>query len=125
MELPMEPRLIEANPYDEYTRGQVAVMRGPLVYCLESPDLPTGVRVDEVRIPATVRFHARRDAALLGGVTLLEGEARRLRRGDWNGILYRSFEPTKPERIPVRLIPYYAWANRGISHMTVWMPLGD
>lgn len=125
LDLPMEPRLVEANPYDEYTRGQIAVMRGPLVYCLESPDLPSGVRVDEVRIPPAIRFTPRRDPTLLGGVTLLEGEARRLARGDWNGILYRSFQPTKPERITVRLIPYYAWANRGLSHMTVWMPLGD
>jgi hypothetical protein len=100
-------------------------MRGPLVYCLESPDLPSGVRVDEIRISSAVRFRSRRDPALLGGVTVLEGEALRLPRGDWNGILYRSFQPTKPERIPVRLIPYSAWANRGISHMTVWMPLGD
>jgi len=29
------------------------------------------------------------------------------------------------DNLPVRLIPYYAWANRGISHMTVWMPLAD
>ena len=25
------------------------------------------------------------------------------------------------EPIPIRLVPYYAWANRGIGEMTVWL----
>jgi DUF1680 family protein len=125
LDLPMAPRLVESNPYDEYTRGQVAVMRGPLVYCLESPDVPPGVRVDGVRIPAAVQFRAREGVAPLAGVTLLEGEATYRPPGEWKGILYRSFQPRERQKVAIRLIPYYAWANRGLSHMTVWMPLGD
>ncbi len=34
--LPMEPQLVEAHPLVEETRNQIAVKRGPLVYCLES-----------------------------------------------------------------------------------------
>lgn len=120
--LPMEPRLVEAHPRVEQLRGQVAVMRGPILYCLESPDLPEGVRVSEVRIPEDVRWSARYRADLLGGVTVLEGEAIRVREGDWGGRLYRPLQH-RTERLHVRLIPYYAWANRGVSEMTVWMPL--
>jgi len=121
--LPMEVRLIEAHPRVEELRGQVAVMRGPLVYCLESPDLPEAVDVAEVRLPRATKLTPRYDPDLLGGVTILEGEARRVPRGDWSGKLYRTVSRTRPEKLPIRLIPYYAWANRGISKMTVWMPV--
>ena len=45
LQLPMPAQLIEANPLVEETRNQVAIKRGPIVYCLESPDLPEDVRV--------------------------------------------------------------------------------
>ena len=44
LDLPMPARLMEANPLVEEDLNQVAVQRGPVVYCLESPDLPPGVR---------------------------------------------------------------------------------
>ena len=53
LDLPMPARLIEANPLVEETRNQVAIERGPIVYCLESPDLPKGVRVRTWRFPPT------------------------------------------------------------------------
>lgn len=123
LDLPMPARLVEANPYNESMRGQVAVMRGPVVYCLESPDLPAGVRVDEIVLPASVRLEARQRSELIEGAVTLEGTARRHPPGDWTGLLYRTLRPGGSEDITVRLIPYYAWANRGVSQMTVWIPL--
>jgi len=29
----------------------------------------------------------------------------------------------KAEPISLRLIPYYAWCNRGMSEMSVWLPV--
>ncbi|NOZ22098.1 MAG: glycoside hydrolase family 127 protein [Planctomycetes bacterium] len=121
--LPMAVRLVEGHPKIEETRGQVAVLRGPLVYCLESPDLPDGVNVPEVYIPRDMQFTPRHDPDLLDGVTVLEGTAKRIKQGDWDGKLYRRLEDTPMEDVPIRLIPYYAWCNRGISEMTIWMPL--
>lgn len=123
LRLPMDARLVQANPYVESARNQVAVMRGPLVYALESPDLPAGIRVSEIALPAGIRFIPRHDKSLLGGVTVLEGEARRIPEGDWTGILYRTLRAPQIQPVRVRLIPAYAWANRGMSHMTVWMPV--
>jgi len=123
LRLPMDPRLVQANPYVESARNQVAVMRGPLVYALESPDLPAGVRVSEIALPAGIRLAPRFDRGLLGGVTVLEGEARRIPEGDWTAILYRTLRAPQIQPVNIRLIPYYAWANRGMSHMTVWMPV--
>jgi hypothetical protein len=121
--LAMEPRLVAANPYAETTRNQVAVARGPVVYALESPDLPAGVRVDEVVLPASIRLTPRHDTKLLGGVTVLEGQAVRVAQPDWTGALYLTLRAPVREAVPLRLIPYYAWSNRGVSHMTVWMPV--
>ncbi len=124
LNLPMQPRLMESNPLLEETREQVAVMRGPLVYCLESPDLPAGVRVSEIGLPPNIQLKSRWEGGLLGGVTVLEGEAWLNREGAWSDLLYRPFRYRQGGTVNVRLIPYYAWANRGISHMTVWIPLG-
>jgi DUF1680 family protein len=53
---------------------------------------------------------------------LLEGYAELRKNSDWNGRLYSEFDMTKSEQIKIRLIPYYAWGNRGEGEMTVWMP---
>ena len=125
LQLAMQPRLVEANPFVEEARNQVAVMRGPLVYCLESPDLPAGVRITEVALPSRIELKPRFDAKLLGGVAVLEGQAVRRAAANWGDALYRTLRPAPKQPIEIKLIPYYAWANRGISHMTVWMPLAD
>ncbi len=122
--LPMPVRLVQAHPLVEETRNQVAVQRGPVVYCLESVDLANGIRVSEVEIPRTMALGPRFDAGLLGGLSVLEGRAVARREADWNGELYRELPITAPDAIDLRLIPYFAWGNRGRSEMTVWMPLG-
>lgn len=65
----------------------------------------------------------RRGEALLDNVVVLEGEASVVQESAWDGQLYRELEVAKPERRPVRLIPYFAWANRGTAEMIVWLPL--
>jgi uncharacterized protein len=115
--------LLESHPLVEETRNQVCVKRGPLVYCLESPDLPSGVRVADVVLPRDAQLTPRFDDKLLGGVTVLEGEAQARPTGDWTNRLYRPVAATAKEKpVAVRLIPYYAWANRDNSEMTVWTP---
>jgi DUF1680 family protein len=122
--LPMNARLVEAHPLVEEARNQVAVMRGPLVYCLESPDLPKGTTVMAVAPPRAVKFTPRFEKTLLGGVTVLEGRAEVAGEEPWGNELYREFKPAPPRTIDIKLIPYFAWGNRGPSEMTVWMPLG-
>lgn len=122
LDLPMPARLIEANPLVEENRNQVAVQRGPIVYCLESPDLPPGVGVEDVAIPADAKLTPRFDPDLLGGVTVIETEALAAPVGDWEGKLYRPVDQPEARKIPVRFIPYFAWSNRGQSEMSVWIP---
>jgi DUF1680 family protein len=88
------------------------------------PDLPRGVGVQAVALPRDVKLVPRFDRDLLGGVAVLEGKADASAEPAWGGALYREFKPAAPRVIDVKLIPYYAWGNRGRSEMTVWMPLG-
>jgi hypothetical protein len=123
LNLPMAPRLLVAHPKLEQARAQVAVMRGPIVYCLESPDLREGVRVWGVRIPRDIELTARFDPDLLGGVVVLEGSAMLAEEPPAGGPLYRELDAAPLRSQSIRLIPYYAWANRGNPEMSVWLPL--
>ena len=105
----------------EEVRNQVAVRRGPIVYCLESTDLPADVDVLDVIVPVKNDLQPRYDADLLGGVTVLEGTVPAAASMQWHGRLYRHLTSAVTRDIPVRLIPYYTWCNRGKCEMTVWM----
>jgi DUF1680 family protein len=121
LELPMPARLMEANPLVEENVGQVAVQRGPVVYCLESADLPGGRSVMDVMAPDTMDLVARYDGRLLGGVVVIEGRAFLRAAEAWDGRLYQEARPEGLKPAPVRFVPYYAWGNRGKGEMTVWM----
>ncbi len=123
LDLPLPVRVMEANPLVEETLNQVAFQRGPVVYCLESPDLPPGVKISDVLIPAGIKLSARYDRRLLGGVVALEGSALVRVDENWNGRLYRELQPEPLKSIPVKFIPYALWQNRGPSEMSVWLPL--
>jgi hypothetical protein len=148
LNLPMPVRLSEAHPNINSNRNRIAVMRGPVLYCVELPISEEGKKVwdNGIYFPENIDFKPRFDKQLLGGVVVLEanaltsaGKERFLRevvanaepvRDDrsWEGVLYRPFhgrkltEPTTG-MIPLTLIPYYAWANRGEAFMQVWTPL--
>lgn len=75
-------------------------------------------------IPRDIELSSRFDARLLDGVCVLEGRAASVPHRDWSGELYRDLSTPESRSIRLRLIPYYAWGNRGPSEMTVWLPLG-
>lgn len=108
----MQPRLIEANPLVTFDSGRVAIMRGPVVYCLEGVD--NGPNLRDIRIDKNGEFTEKIDTDL--GVLALESKA--YRRKPTKAL----YAPMSNERIEItaKLIPYYAFANRGESEMTVW-----
>jgi uncharacterized protein len=123
LQLPMPAVLMEANPLVEETRNQVAVKRGPVVYCLESKDLPKDKTITDFAIPVTSRFQPNMVRIDGSDVMMLEGEAKLIENGNWQQTLYKEVSTRTPETIQVRLVPYYAWGNRGHSEMTVWLPV--
>lgn len=58
-----------------------------------------------------------------GGVMTLQVMADARQAPAWPDTLYRELLPVVMQSRPVQLIPYYAWANRGVSQMMVWLPL--
>lgn len=114
--------LIEANPVVEQTRNQVAVMRGPLVYCLESADLPDGIDIGDVLLPVNAKWEATHKPDLLGGVTVLETDGIALPGTAATPSLYRPARSSGARPFRLRLVPYYAWCNRGPGDMSVWLP---
>ena len=112
LDLPMPIRRVLANEQIEYDRGRVAIERGPLVYCIEGADHDGTVR--EMWLADNVALAPEHKTDLLGGVTVLMGEA---------SAVYRSEDGTVRSRSkPITLIPYYAWCHRGANEMMVWIP---
>ena len=110
--LGMPARRVLAHEKVLADRGKVALERGPLVYCLEGPDAPDG-HVLNLVLPDNAPLQSRFESNLLGGVEILHGSALATRRGA-KGLI------TVERGRVVRAIPYYAWAHRGRSEMTVW-----
>ena len=123
LKLEMKTKLIEANPLVEETRNQVAVKRGPVVYCLESVDIPQEVNIFDISLPANIELSLVSDTIDNSQVMFLEGKALASGHQSWNNQLYREIRHDKPDSLHIRLVPYYAWGNRGHSEMTVWLPL--
>lgn len=123
LHLPMPVRMLEANPLVEEARNQTAIQRGPLVYCLESKDLPDGATVSNVMISKSTEWKPQFDAKLLGGVVALDGTASVAAEPKWEGQLYRELPQQTANSVKIKLIPYFAWDNRGKSEMSVWLPL--
>lgn len=96
--------------------------RGRFDVCWESSALD-GVRIDDVIIPAGMKF--RPETIVMGGCEMssLVGESDCLFGTVRGGSLYGEMD-TALRKVSVRLIPYFAFGNCGHSEMTVWMPLG-
>ncbi|MEM2198888.1 MAG: glycoside hydrolase family 127 protein [Nitrososphaerota archaeon] len=122
---PMSVKMKASHPYLRNNIGQVALTRGPLVYCVESVDNTVDPRMVALEGRTISKEVFRR--GLLGGVTVLSFNARLIDSAGWREKLYRSLDAPMlaRRRAVVKAIPYYAWANRGGSVMTVWLPLID
>ena len=120
--MPMEAVLMESHPLVEESRNQVAVKRGPLVYCLESIDIEGGKRIDDVLIPTDIKFTPKKITIEGSPIVALEGTANLASNASWEGTLYRPVGQAN-QKVNIRLIPYYAWGNRGKAEMTVWIPV--
>lgn len=122
LNLAMTVKLMESNPLVEETRNQTVVKRGPLVYCLESMDVEGGQSIDNVLIPANIQLTPNKITIDGSPIVALDGEAQLINEGSWKGTLYKQVSDSS-KKVKIRLIPYYAWGNRGKADMTVWMPL--
>lgn len=124
LSLDMRPRLVEANPLVEEAKNQVAVMRGPIVYCLEGQDIQGDCRISDIALPADIQLKEVPMTIEGHSFTALEGDAVVTNDKTWdNQTLYRELSKPASRKVRIRLIPYYAWDNRGIQDMSLWLNL--
>ena len=121
LDLPMKIHLMEGHPRIEEIRNQVAVKRGPIIYCIESPDLPGDCSILEVGLPGNAKMDASYRPDFLGGVSVIETNI--CIRKDKNEDLYRKVEKAEWQSLDTILVPYFAWSNRARAEMTVFMPI--
>ena len=117
MAMPVE--LVRANPRIYEDAGKVAVMRGPLVYCLEEADNTRNLHL--IRVGDAPNFRAEKKPERLGGIVELTSDGVRETDESWGETLYSADNsiPTRPAKLT--WIPYYAWANRTPGEMRVWV----
>jgi uncharacterized protein len=126
MEMPVQ--VLEANPQVADDAGRVAVQRGPLVYCMEELDQPTGVTMSDLAVDlgqkAQAQFQSEMKRDLLGGVVVLRHTGVAYDRAASRNALYSRYSGRQvPSRqVPLTFIPYYAWSNRQETSMQVWTP---
>ncbi|MBS7564915.1 glycoside hydrolase family 127 protein [Mucilaginibacter sp. Bleaf8] len=123
LNLPMPVKLMEANPLVEEIRNQVAVKRGPVVYCIESADLPQNQKIFNIAIPAQANFTTESIRIENTEIMSLTAKADVNNKTNWNNTLYREVSNADKKQVNIRLIPYFAWGNRGHVDMETWLPL--
>lgn len=130
LDFDMTTYLLKANPAVGEDRGRVAFQRGPVVFCMEQLDqLEEAVAVEKNGLVGyTTRLEgatsAQFDPKLLDGVLVLEHPGRFARSSKETSLYFPATEDEKVAEtaVTLRLIPYYAWANRAPSAMQVWIP---
>ena len=110
--LDMSPRLVAANEKVAEDRGKLAVERGPLVYCAEWPDNKE-VDLFSVLLPAKTQLTVV-DEKAPGGARMITAGAQK--------VSYDTDGHLQTDDFMLKLVPYYAWANRGQGKMMVWLP---
>ncbi|PZF55497.1 glycoside hydrolase family 127 protein [Curtobacterium sp. MCBD17_034] len=126
----MSVHLYEADARIDASRGQVAIERGPLVFAVEQAD-QDGFRVDDVLVDVDAAIDAEYRADLLDGITVLHLQGQAPAEHAEAAWPYRRIgggatavaEPAPAlQAVTITAIPYYAWANRGVDAMRVWLP---
>lgn len=123
---PMAPRLVVSHPRVATNAGQVALARGPLVYCVEAIDHP-GIDVSAIEVDRHSPWEAHVAEGLPTDILALRGHG--TVRSDHvagpDAPLYRAIHGDAPRggSTVVTAVPYFAWANREAGAMTTWVPL--
>jgi hypothetical protein len=107
LSLGMPPRVTRAHPRVDAVRGCVALERGPLVYCVETADIPAGIELEDVRVDADVRPAETTRDDLPGSPVGLSVAAR----------------TAAGAQIGIGAIPYFSWAHRPVEAMRIWIPV--
>lgn len=113
LNLPMPVRRVLSDDQVKDNTGLVALQRGPIVYCIEATD-HGDQRTNAVVLGDDVPLKSERREDLLGGLVVVTGEAAIASESAWG-------EPVALRPQKLLAIPYFAWANRKIGYMDIWL----
>ncbi len=121
LSLDMPVERILPHPQIRHDAGNIALQRGPVVYCFEEVD--NGDNLANVIIPPDARINTTFEPDLFSGVTVINVEGQRAEAAGWKGGLYqpRSVQQLKRTPAALKAIPYCFWANRQPGEMRVWI----
>lgn len=112
-------KFVYANPLVRADSGKVALMKGPLVYCLEEVDNKDNLSA--IFVDTSVSPEERYDKELFGGTTIAMLQGKKIINDNWNeDELYGTQKPIY-EDITIKAVPYCYWCNRKPGEMIVWM----
>lgn len=111
-------RFVRANPNVRADCGKAAVMKGPLVYCLEEAD--NGKNLSALYV-STDQVIQEQETSLFGGVTELILKGKRMSQAAWDESELYGEHPVILSDVSLKAIPYAYWNNRGAGEMTVWV----
>lgn len=114
LELPLDTRRVKADNRIKADNGKTALMRGPLVYCVEWPETENK-HVLNLVLPNPSKLETEFKPEILGGITTVSGYGKSLKKTA-DGKIEESTSK-------ITAIPYFAWANRGPGEMAVWLPI--
>ncbi|WP_458457310.1 glycoside hydrolase family 127 protein [Pseudobutyrivibrio sp.] len=119
-EFDMKARFIRSNPKVRADVGKLAIMKGPLVYCLEEID--NGENLACTFVSSKTKLEEEFDNSILGGTTRICFDGYRLKEEGWDSsTLYGELE-NKFEEVRLTAVPYCYWGNRKKNEeMLVWM----
>ncbi len=118
LSLELAVEMVRADLRVNACHGKAALMRGPLVYALESVD--NGPGVTRIILPPDPEFVIG-EATGLSGVPAITGKAWR-ELPSTGGLYRRNTPPPEQESFVFTAIPYALWQNRGPAELTVWIP---
>jgi DUF1680 family protein len=125
----MTTRMLKANPAVTEDRGRVAFQRGPIVFCMEHLDQPehgVGMNLAGYTVLPEGATTEQFEPQLLNGVMVLTHPATISKTATDVPLYFPASTPKAPASpTTVKLIPYYAWANRESASMQVWIPYKD
>lgn len=110
---------IVSNPHVVGNNGQVALQRGPFIYCIEDTDFKSSVL--NIALKRDAELTSRFEPDLLGGMIVIDGTGLDTTGSDTEGGLYLDDAGQQTEPAKFRAIPYFAWDNRSPGAMRVWI----
>lgn len=119
LDIPLEPRVMRANPNVREDIGKVAVVRGPVVYCLEETD--NGSNLPALYLDTDEPLRTSYEERLFGGATVIYADGGRLVTDGWREDELYAQKETAYQPQKLTFVPYAFWGNRAHGEMLVWV----